>query len=148
MLRVRLSTYGDAYVTSVLVLPMNPMPDAIMWGSRKFFRRTYGDYVEGLMVAAWTEEEYAAQGRAIHPDALIEDYVPQDVSRHVVINGTKRKASGTVTYVQVVQWAGMTGTPSVTFSKALFGREGILSPGQSIDVVDGTIFNCVHTGAA
>ncbi len=38
--------------------------------------------------------------------------------------------------------------PTITFSRARFGKEGILSPGEQIEILPGAVFSVAHTGAA
>lgn len=73
MLRVDLYTADGGFVTTVIVPPMQPMPDVIVWGDRHFTRDPRAArYVEGFAVAAWTAAEYAAQGRKIPAHALTD----------------------------------------------------------------------------
>lgn len=65
------------------------------------------------------------------------------------INGQEHHIHGggpDLTYADVVNLARMTGQPSVTWSAGQQG--GILSPDQSVRLVQDMVFNAAHTGAA
>jgi len=49
LVRAQLLTKALAPVVAVYVLPMDPMPEVLVWGERSFVRRADGVYVEGLM---------------------------------------------------------------------------------------------------
>ena len=70
---------------------------------------------------------------------------------HVMINGHTFPVSQSrhLTYEELVRMAAMTGSPSMTFARGPSSRpEGILAPGQKIEICDGMIFSVVHTGNA
>lgn len=53
-----------------------------------------------------------------------------------------------VTYDDVVMASGMVGDPTITYRKAKDGKQGMLTDGETVQIVDGTIFNVVDTGNA
>jgi len=53
---------GD-YLTSVLVPPMDPPPEIVMWGSRAFVHKGPGQYVETFAIQVFTKAEYEAMSR-------------------------------------------------------------------------------------
>lgn len=73
---------------------------------------------------------------------------PLDRDQQITLNGKQRLAKSLLTFDEVVLMAGLTGTPSCTYSKARYGKSGILSPGKSIEVQEGTVICCMHTGNA
>lgn len=78
MVKIPLLTKDGGYVSTVLVLPMNPMPEILVWGSRSFVKIVDTpeklEYREGLAIyATQTLEEPAAHDAYRHP------HHPQDV---------------------------------------------------------------------
>jgi hypothetical protein len=54
-----------------------------------------------------------------------------------------------VSHKQVVECAALVvKQPSVTYRRARFGKEGILHPGESVVITDGTIFSVADTSSA
>lgn len=53
-----------------------------------------------------------------------------------------------VSYKDVVRFAGLTGTPTVTFRRGRHGADGTMGPGDRVVAVSGMVFNVGHTGAA
>ena len=49
MEKIVLYTRGGDEVTTVSVMPMTPMPEGILWGSRVFFRDQDNVYREGML---------------------------------------------------------------------------------------------------
>lgn len=90
----------------------------------------------------------------IHPPVALSVGNPSEAERPdcaVDINGEAHVARGGVlTYEQVVELAGLRGTPSVVFSNAdQDPRSGILAPGDGpVRVKDDTHITAVHTGNA
>ena len=69
----------------------------------------------------------------------------------ITINGTKHVVGGSVSYEQLVQLAGMKGSPSIAYSGPRTGdtrREGTVHIGQSITTQQGMNFTVIHTGNA
>lgn len=79
------------------------------------------------------------------PDPVIDPEAPI----WIVVNArTHETVPGNVaTYEHLVHVAGMTGQPSMTV-RFPDGRGRIVSSGQEIELVDGLVVTCVHTGNA
>ena len=65
-----------------------------------------------------------------------------------ILNGKPMEFDSIVTYEAVATMAGQGNKPSVTFKKARFGKQGILSPGQSVEAGEGTVFDAYDTSNA
>ena len=67
----------------------------------------------------------------------------------IMINGKYvYNVQSPLTYEKLVELAGKTGNPTAVYHKARDKEDGILSPGQSVRIKPGTIFDVVHTGNA
>lgn len=70
----------------------------------------------------------------------------------LVINGEAKVVTDDATHIdyeEVVERAGHTGSPTMTYSHGAEGaRLGTLSPGQSVAIVEGMIFGVHHTDNA
>lgn len=69
----------------------------------------------------------------------------------IILNGEGVNIHGSqVSYSDVVAWAGgRTGAIySITYRRASSGKEGILSPGQSVEAAEAAVFNAHVTGNA
>jgi hypothetical protein len=64
----------------------------------------------------------------------------------ILVNGVSYKSLHTVSYEEVKKLAGFIApVVTITFRKAKFENAGILGLGQSIKVIDGTIFDVADT---
>lgn len=92
---------------------------------------------------------------ACKPDIFAETYdiIPEGPYR-IIVNGREQyNVSRILSYYTLREMAGMKGMPSMTYHKAdrfaLQPKEdGILAPGESVWVKDGTVINVAHTGNA
>lgn len=66
----------------------------------------------------------------------------------VTINGRSKTVNPVLSYENLLDHLELTGTPSCTYSHARFGKQGILHPGESIEVIPGTRICMVHTNNA
>jgi len=68
----------------------------------------------------------------------------------IIVNGQELEISYrvAVSYANVVEYAGLSGSPSVTYNRGLSGAQGIMHVGEILPVVEGMIFNACHTGNA
>lgn len=67
----------------------------------------------------------------------------------IVVNGVEKKVhADELSYEEVVFMAGETGVVSMTYSRDARGRFGVLLPGQSVKIKDGTVFNACRTDNA
>lgn len=66
----------------------------------------------------------------------------------IVVNGRKHRIDAdAISYAAVVELAGKTGTPTVTWREKS-GRGGVLAAGDGVLIEDGMIFNVAHTDSA
>jgi hypothetical protein len=75
---------------------------------------------------------------------------PRGPGGTITINGEKHiVVTEHVTYEEIRGWAGMTGTPTMTFKRGPEENpDGILSPDGVVKVKDWMQFNVIHTGNA
>lgn len=70
----------------------------------------------------------------------------------ITINGVEKffvpVNSPMMTYEELVELAGMTGEPSMTFSSKKPLLQGMLSPGSTVEAFEGMVINVAHTGSA
>lgn len=72
----------------------------------------------------------------------------------VTINGTQRwlrQSESPITYEQIVELAGLTGAPTMTYHAKINGdtvRQGTLIAGESLELAHGMRISVVHTGNA
>jgi len=72
-------------------------------------------------------------------------------ARKVIVNGCEHRVeTDRLSYADVAALAGKPGAKelTMTYDRAAYKKQGLLSPGESIKVVDGTIFCAVYTGNA
>jgi hypothetical protein len=74
--------------------------------------------------------------------------MPSPYKKHCSLNGHKIETESVITYDMIRHLACRGSQPSVTYHNARFGKEGILSEGQNIEVVDGTRFEVMNTDNA
>lgn len=70
---------------------------------------------------------------------------------YIIVNGVTIKpyvGPGICPYEHIVKLAGMDGNPSITFKNHPILKEGILIPGEDIELWNNVIFNVTHTGNA
>lgn len=86
-------------------------------------------------------------------DAALKDEEARPVvtQRAIIVNGeTKYVIEDRLSYADVAALAGKPGAKNLTmtYDRAAYKKSGSLDPGQSIRIVNGTIFNAVFTGNA
>lgn len=92
-------------------------------------------------------EEYSINVTNYEEDKNLINGVEEE--NYIIINGTTIKpyiGPGIIPYDQIVKLAGMTGNPSITFKNHPILKEGILIPGEDIELWNDVIFNVTHTG--
>lgn len=79
MIKVRLYTRDNAYVTTVELLPfIGEMPDVILWGERVFVKNAKGQYIEGFCAIAMNPEfeDVDAQLKKTYTADAVEEILP------------------------------------------------------------------------
>ena len=92
-----------------------------------------------------------AESKEVYSDQPKE---AETVPEHVHINGVMRFLTqgvwrrGAISYEELVEFAGESGKPSVTYEDPTSGRDGILSPRLAVRLHEGMHFSVMHTGNA
>lgn len=81
---------------------------------------------------------------------LLEAVKPAKSCR-VIVNGNEVQVAGVVSYEELTRFidsgfAGLLAT--IAFSRARYGRHGVLAPGETVEACEGTIFDVCYTGNA